>query len=349
MSDQPQQKMAGVARTAAAKLSALRALMREAKLAAYVIPTSDAHNSEYVSKRDERRTFISGFTGSAGTAVVTLNEAKLWTDGRYYLQASKELDASAGWGLMKDRLPETPTIEAWLSTQAGLSKGDAIGLDPFNLTFGAVKRMSAAFSKAGLTLQAVNPEGVNLVDRVWGSEQPPAPCSRLVAHPVQYSGVSVPDKLAQIREALRKEGCDALVVAALDEVAWAFNVRGSDVECNPVSIAYGIVTLTGATLCIDSAKLDADVSAHLAAAGVTIAPYEQVTSLVRSLPGKVWLDPASCNYALYQEALAGAAADGNSATASAASTDPSTRVLEKMSPIQLMKAVKNKTEMEGEV
>lgn len=321
---------AAVGRTAGDKLAALRALMRQAQLAAYIVPTSDAHNSEYVSERDQRRRFLSHFTGSAGTAVVTHAEAKLWTDGRYYLQATQELDAGAGWGLMKDRLPETPTIEAWLAST--LARGDAVGVDPATLTFGAVKRMSGVFDKAGLVLK---PTAGSLVDAVWGGDQPAPPAGRVVAHPTSFAGASVPDKLGRVREALAREGCAALVVSALDEVAWLFNVRGSDVECNPVAVAFGLVTADGgATLCVDAAKLDADAVAHLDAAGVAVAPYDAIAGLVGGTPGKLWLDPSSCNYAVYTAALAGGA-------------PPEARVLERMSPIQLLKAIKNPVEVQG--
>lgn len=340
------------ARSAADKLAALRALMRDARLAAYVVPTADAHNSEYVCERDQRRTFISGFTGSAGTAVVTTDHgARLWTDGRYYLQASTELDAGAGWQLMKDRLPETPTIEAWLA--ATLARGDAVGVDPFTFTYGAVKRMRPVLEAAGLALatSAVSPEAggtpaPNLVDAVWGAEQPPAPAARVWVHEDAHAGATVGDKLAAIRAALAKEGAQALVLAALDEVAWAFNIRGGDVECNPVSIAYGLVTADGgATLCIDDAKLDDAARAHLAASGVAVAPYEAAPALARALPGRVWLDPASVNYALYQQVVEGG--DAKAGAGSSAVSPPSGRVLEKMSPVQLLKAVKNPVEAAG--
>jgi Xaa-Pro aminopeptidase len=341
------------ARSAADKLAALRALMRGARLAAYVVPTADAHNSEYVSDRDQRRTFISGFTGSAGTAVVTLEHgAHLWTDGRYYLQASTELDAGAGWQLKKDRLPETPTIEAWLA--ATLARGDAVGVDPFTFTYGAVKRMRPVLEAAGLALTTSSPEAQgspapNLVDAVWGADQPPAPCSRVWVHDAAHAGATVGDKLAAIRAALAKEGAQALVLAALDEVAWAFNIRGADVECNPVAIAYGLVTADGrATLCIDTGKLDDAARAHLAAAGVDVAPYDAAPALARALPGRVWLDPSTVNYALYQQVVEGdAKAAGGGAGSAPPSSAAAARVLEKMSPVQLLKAVKNPVEAQG--
>ena len=348
-----------VARAAGERLAALRALMRAARLAAYIVPSSDAHSSEYVAERDMRRRWLSGFTGSAGTAVVTLADARTWTDGRYFLQAERELDASAGWQLMKDRLPETPTIEAWLGSV--LARGDAVGLDPYVMSYGAVKRMAGVLAKAGVALTPT-PDGGNLVDAVWGAEQPAAPCARIVTHPVSRAGASVADKLGRLREALRKEACAALVVTALDEVAWLFNIRGGDVECNPVAIAYGVVTLDSATLCVDAGKLDDHVRAHLAESGVGVAPYADAAALAAAVAGRVWLDPASCNYAVYSAVLAGGAAEpaiaaaaaaaaaaGGSAPAPAAGAgaDTGARVLERMSPLQLLKAIKNPVELQG--
>lgn len=326
--------------TAAEKLSRLRAVLAARGVSAYVVPSSDAHNSEYVADRDKRRAYISGFTGSAGTAVVTTDAAKLWTDGRYYAQAALQLDAGAGWGLMRDRLPETPSIEAWLASV--LKQGDTVGLDPFLFPLGQVRRMEATLKPHNI---AVLPLEGNLVDEVWAQDaaehpdspvahQPPAPATRVLPHPVKYAGQSHEDKLAAIRGALTKAGADALLVCALDEVCWLLNIRGSDVQCNPVTIAYAVVTKEGCTLFVDEAKVDEEVRAHLT--GVTIMPYGEAAACVRALPGRIWLDPSTTNYAMLQAALA---APGE--------VDASKRVLEQESPIPLAKSLKNAAEIEG--
>ena len=336
------------------KLSQLRTLMRAHKLAAYIVPTADAHQSEYVSARDGRRAFISDFTGSAGTAVITADAALLWTDGRYFLQAERQL--SEHWKLMKDRLPETPPVEKWLATT--LRKGDVIGIDARLFALATSTRMKGVFEKAGLLLSATT---TNLVDDVWGSDQPPAPCAPVIAHPVQYAGVSAADKLARVRAEMAKEGADSLILAACDEVCWTFNIRGGDVECNPVVLAFATITGDSATLFVEPTKVSADVARELGEAGITIRPYEEAASGVTALPGRIWLDASSCNYALYQAALApeptaNISAEIDGELPSAASNggvesgvrDASTRVLQKMNPVQLLKSVKNEREIEGE-
>lgn len=234
--------------------------MTRHNFAAYVIPSTDAHSSEYIAphgesgppyrtsmtssccyptastsfdrsispyRADARREFISGFSGSAGTAVVTAADAKLWTDGRYFLQATKQLDASAGWALMKAGLPETPSIEAWLASS--LAAGEVVGLDPTVTTLGSVKTMRATLEKKGIRLCTTLRS--NLVDEVWGAEQPPAPSAPVMVQTLRYTGSITADKVARVQAALAKEGASALVVTALDEIAWLFNIRGGDIEC----------------------------------------------------------------------------------------------------------------------
>jgi Xaa-Pro aminopeptidase len=315
------------------RLQRLRELMATSKFDAYVIPTSDAHNSEYPRARDARREFISGFTGSAGTAVVTAHDARLWTDGRYFLQAETESCVN-GWVLMRDRLPSTPSIEEWLAQT--LSRGDTVGIDPLTLPIASVRRMQARLQRAGVILSATPHD--NLIDTVWSSDRPPSPSDVAFVHPLEYSGKSLADKLTDARTALRSEGASALVVSALDEVAWLFNLRGRDVvnggACNPVVVAYGFVTETAAYICVDDSKVTPDLGRHLATGGVEVRPYAAITELIKETPGKLWLDSANCNFALQQAALA----EPDAALA---------RILDKMSPLQLAKAIKNDAEIAG--
>ena len=262
---------------AARRLAELRRLMAQCQppLAAYIVPSSDAHASEYVAEHDKRRAFLCGFTGSAGTAVVTGTEALLWTDGRYFLAAQQQL-APGLWRLMKDRLRGTPSVEDWLA--GALPRGARVGLDPRLFSVAGVRRLQARLAQAGAALDTSAARG-NLVDAVWGSEagrfeggaptapQPPPPSAPAFVHPVRFAGASLEEKLARVRAALRIEGCAALVVAALDEVAWLLNLRGADVQCCPVVAAYAFVTLDGAVLCVDARKLGAETRAHLAAGG----------------------------------------------------------------------------------
>ena len=349
--------------TAAQRLANLRALMRARGLTAYIIPSSDAHASEYVPKRDERRAYISGFTGSAGTAVVTAmpaaaaggalpkkDEALLWTDGRYFAQALSELDA-AHWVLMKDRLPDTPSVEAWLA--AALPPESVVGCDGKLMPLVTVQRLRAALEPKGIALACDDGGGSsddaaatmahgNLVDAIWaddtGALQPPAPSSPLYPLPARVASAGgASAKLARVRSALAEEGCSALVVSALDEVAWLLDVRGSDVECNPVAVAYAVVHADGrCDLFVNSAKVLDSARAHLDAAGVTLLPYEGIWAALRGVVGRVWIDAATSSQAIYSALAARSGADAGAAN-----------LLQRMSPLQLMKAIKSDREIAG--
>ena len=320
----------------AERLTALRGLLTKHALSAYVVGSADAHASEYVSARDKRREFLSGFTGSAGTAVVTPDTARLWTDGRYFQQAVLELDGS--WGLMKDRLPETPSIEGWLA--ANVTKGaGAVGLDGVYTSLATARRIATALAPVGVTVSDAG--GVNLVDAVWGGDQPAPPSAPIVPHSVALAGVSCADKLTDLGAAVTAAGASALVLTSLDEVAWVFNLRGGDVECCPVFHAWAVIHASGAgVLYVDSAKLTPAAAGSLAEAGVVVKPYGDVLADVAALPGKLWLDPSTANAALF-------AAAAGKPLAAALTGDSSSRVLEKMSPVQLKKAVKNEAELKG--
>lgn len=203
-----------------------------------MVPTSDAHESEYVADCDARRVYLSGFTGSAGTAVITADHAKLWTDGRYFAQANAELVEP--WQLVKDRLATSPTVGGWLSSEeAGLAAESSVGVDPRTVTISMAKRMQAALGASGHQLVALDS---NPVDEVWGEDRPKAPADPVRVHPDDLAGESVASKLNRLREKMRASKAVALVVTALDEVAWLLNMRGSDVECNPVFFGFVIVT-----------------------------------------------------------------------------------------------------------
>ncbi|KAI9022617.1 Creatinase/aminopeptidase [Hyaloraphidium curvatum] len=311
------------------RLEKLRALMKERQLGAYIVPTEDAHQSEYIAEIDKRRAYISGFTGSAGTAVVTPAEALLWTDGRYFLQASKELDPKL-WTLMKSGMPDVPTKEEWLA--AKVPQGSAVGIDPRLFSTAAAKALDEALTPKGIRLDAL-PD--NLVDAVWAS-QPPRPDNPVSVLEVRYAGKSAEDKLAAVREEMAKKGCGALVLSALDEIAWLYNLRGSDIAYNPVFFAYSVVKGQGQLLYMDESKLGA-AAAHLPP-GTEIRPYEAIYEELPAIAGtldaskeKIWLDSRS-----------------NLALLNCVRSLPSPpRIEDGKNPVLLAKAVKNSAEIAG--
>ncbi|OZJ03546.1 hypothetical protein BZG36_04169 [Bifiguratus adelaidae] len=218
-----------------AQLASLRELLKANNLSAFFIPTEDAHQSEYIADCDKRREFISGFTGSAGSAVVSMTEAALFTDGRYFLQASQQLDQN--WLLMKQ------------AEASGLKKT----------------------LPQGSSLVPVE----NLVDQVWGSKRPARPTNPVTIQETKYAGKSHTEKLSDLRNSLQEKGVYGTVVSALDEIAWLFNLRGSDIECNPVFFSYALVTKDTTTLYVDEAKLSPAVKQHLGSE-IAVKPYEQV-------------------------------------------------------------------------
>ena len=289
--------------------------------------------SEYVAPCDMRRPFISGFTGSAGTAVVTETDALLWTDGRYYAQAAKELPSD--WVLMKDRLPDTPSVGQWLAST--LPREARVGIDPTTFPIASAKRLRDELAAKGIELIPL--EGENLVDRVWGDEKPARPAEPVFLHPTERAGQSVAEKVATLRDEMENVGATVLVVAALDEVMWLLNIRGGDIPHNPVAFSYATVTRDSVELFIDAAKVSDDIRSALETDGVRIHPYDAILSHLRELSEqlsespdephrRVWMDPQSCNFALAQAV-------------------PEHILLEKTSPIPLAKALKNDAELRG--
>ena len=202
---------------------------------AYIVPSNDAHGSEYIASCDARRAFVSGFDGSAGTAVITLKEAALWTDGRYFLQAEKQLDNN--WILMKDAIPGTPTQGEWLSKK--LPSGSRVGVDPFVISNENWKLLATQLESAGHTLVPISD---NLVDKVWDN-RPAPPTKPIDALDIRFAGKSWREKVSEVRQEIKNKECFALVVTALDEIAWLFNLRGSDIDYNPVFFGYSVITL----------------------------------------------------------------------------------------------------------
>ncbi|CAA7404257.1 unnamed protein product [Spirodela intermedia] len=339
-------------------LDALRSLLasHSPPLRALVVPSEDNHQSEYVSARDQRRAFVSGFTGSAGLALITLDEALLWTDGRYFLQATQQL--SDRWKLM--RIGEDPTVESWISDN--LPHDAAIGVNPWCISVDTARRWETAFSKKNQNLvQLAN----DLVDEVW-KDRPAEEILPVSIQQLEFSGLSVSEKLKDLRGKLTQEKAYGIVITALDEVAWLCNIRGNDVAYCPVVHAYAIITVESAFLYVDKRKLSTEVIHHLTENGILIREYSQVISDVSLLAsgqllqdskyesnttggneqgnvdttsqignedekGKhliTWIDPSSCCFVLYSKL-------------------PSGKVLLQPSPLALAKALKNHVELDG--
>ena len=305
------------------RLVALRSAMAAAGVEAFVVPSNDPHLSEYTHPLYERRAFISGFTGSAGTVMVTADEALLWTDGRYFLQAEQELGDE--WTLMRSGQPDVPTLNAWAAKHC--PDGCRVGIDPYVHSVDEATSLATALDGASRELSLVPLFGErNLVDVVWDQAEqlglpprpsPPSGKARVLADAV--AGTSCAAKLASIGKEAREHGAGAYLVGALDEVAWLLNVRGADVPMCPVLQAYVLVNCPSsgeggedsgdapvtATIFVDGSKLPAEVSEALSGAGVAIAPYESVEAAVRSAVDagtKILLDPKGLNYALRQAA-----------------------------------------------
>ncbi|KAL4428500.1 hypothetical protein ABPG75_002589 [Micractinium tetrahymenae] len=349
-----------------ARLAAFRQALAQADggkgVQAFIVPSEDPHMSEYPPECDARRAFISGFDGSAGTAVVTTDVAALWTDGRYFLQAEAQLGPE--WTLMRHGTPGCPEVQDWLADT--LPEGARVGIDPFVHTIEAAEKLRKRLKAAGKSLV---PLEVNPVDGVWEG-RPAAPEAPLRVHSLEWAGQTVADKLASLRPQLAEAGAGALLVTMLDEVAWLFNLRGGDVPYNPVFISYGVVTAEGAALYVDAGKVTPEVAAHLQEAGVEVKPYASLMSDVKAMAAAgttLWMDPARVSYAIKQAALAAAAeaaagsgsrkrargengalaAAGDAGSGSEAEGQPAKVILEKPSPVTLAKSVKNPAELAG--
>ncbi|XP_034235011.1 xaa-Pro aminopeptidase 1-like isoform X2 [Thrips palmi] len=311
-------------------LEKLRALMKNNKyvqepIHAYIIPSEDRHQSEYIAECDRRRAFITGFTGSSGTAVVTDKDACLWTDGRYYLQASQEMDKN--WTLMKLNDPGTPTESVWLSKV--LPVGSRVGVDPQLMSYDSWHPMQTQLEASGMSLVPVH---ANLIDAIW-EDRPAPPCNVIQPHPLKYSGKTCKSKVQEVRLDMVEKGASLLVVTALDEIAWLLNLRGSDINYNPVFFSYVIVSPTAVHFFVEESKVTGAVRDHFLQEdlAVTFHPYDKVYSfLTEQIPiqeGKIWLSYLS-SYGLI-------------------AAIPERKRVTDISPIAVMKAVKNPTEVAG--
>lgn len=307
----------------AQRVAALRQVMREEHLSAVIIPSTDPHNGEYIPARWESRKWISGFDGSAGTAVVTLNSAALWTDSRYFLAAEEQLQGTE-YVLMKERMSGTPTIPQWLGRELADEKSPEVALDGMCNSAATVEALvSELRAEGGITLRT----NFDPMQRIW-HDRPSIPDAPVFIHPMEYAGESAADKLTRIRRALRTVHADGMLVSALDDIAWTLNLRGTDVHCNPVFVSYLLISPTSATLYINKEKLTAEVSAYLMAQGVATDDYANVArGLSNYLEYNILLDPDETSYTLTKAVRR--------------------KIVSHASPIPTLKAVKNGVEMQG--
>lgn len=304
------------------RVEALRSWMKQRGLAAFVVPSTDAHASEYVPAHWASRAWITGFDGSAGTAVVTLDAAALWTDSRYFLAAAEQLEGTP-FQLMKERVAGTPTIAQWLLQT--LPPASRVGLDGWVNTGAEVSALADELAVDGMSLCVDEDPFAAL----W-TDRPALPLSPVEVQPIEYAGEEIEAKVARLRTALSEAGADAMVVTALDEVAWLTNLRGTDVHCNPVFVAYAIVLPDTLHLFLNFDKLTEEVKSYLAARRVSLHDYNDLLPFLASLPACRLLLPPSANARL-------------GAAARLAGFD----IVEAASPIASMKAVKNEAEVAG--
>ena len=319
--------------TISEKIGALRELMRREGLGAFIFPSTDPHNSEYVADHWKGREWISGFNGSAGTAVVTMTSAALWTDSRYFIAAAEQLKGTE-FVLMKERIAGTPTIPEWIGTQLSAlnaqrstliaHRSTEVGIDGSVMTAAAVEQLVAELrSEGGLTLRT----NIDPLRTIW-TDRPPLPTAPIEIQPMQYAGKSARDKIAEIRNALRKEHADGMLVAALDDIAWTLNLRGSDVHCNPVFVSYLLIDSKKATLFVDKRKVTPAVADYLSNEGVSVADYDKVGQGLKDyFEYNILISPDEVNYTLYNKV--------------------EREIVCRPSPIPYLKAVKNEAEIEG--
>ena len=303
-------------------LEQLREKMRERGIDVYVVPTSDYHESEYVSEHFACRRYITGFTGSAGTAVVTMEEAGLWTDGRYFVQAAKQLEGS-GVTLRKMGVEGVPTILEYL--RQAMPEGGTLGFDGRVINELLGEEMEAAVAARHAKIAY----GEDLVGMIW-ADRPALSREPVWILDEKYCGKSAAEKIADLRAAMREAGADVHVLTALDDIVWLLNIRGNDVPCNPVVLSYLAVTETEVLLFIQEEALDDSARSYLESLGVAVKPYDSIYDYVKTLAGQaVMVEKSRVNYALCHN------------------LDASCRVIDRMNPTALAKAVKNPVEMEN--
>ena len=302
------------------RIFALREYMRANGLSAYIVPSSDPHSSEYVADCWKSREWITGFDGSAGTAVIMLDDAALWTDSRYWLAADEVLQGT-GVVLMKDGAEGTPSLVNWIT--AKLSAGDVVAVDGKVCSVVEVEAWQEAFASKGIAVNSSR----DAFEQLW-SDRPAVPMSIAEIMPLERVGLSAREKVTMLQQQLAEAGADAMAVTMLDEIAWLTNLRGTDVEYNPVLVSYMLVSVEGATLFVDPAKVTDGVKEYLAGEGIALGDYDEFFAALSAYNGCLLLNPAKCCYAVLEAAK-------------------ECEILRAPSPVAAMKAVKNSAEIAG--
>ena len=303
------------------RIEALREVMKREHIAAFIFPSTDPHQGEYVPDHWKGREFISGFNGSAGTAVVTLSSAALWTDSRYFIAAEDQLKGTE-YQLMKLKVAGTPTIAEWIAGECGAGAEVAVDGTVNSVCF--VKELIADLRRqGGITLRT----NLDPLNQIW-KDRPAIPENTVEIYPLKYAGESCREKISRIRKALRDVHADGMLMSALDDIAWTLNLRGTDVHCNPVFVSYLLISSNNVTLYINKVKLTPQVEAYLDSEGIAVAPYEDVAKGLKDyFEYNILLDPNEVNYTLYKQVTR--------------------EIVEAESPVKRMKTVKTPTEIAG--
>ena len=303
------------------RVEALRKLMAEKGIDAYVVPTADFHQSEYVGEHFKARQFITGFTGSYGTAVITRDDAGLWTDGRYFFQATNEM-AGSGIRLMKMFVGDTPSVTEFLAD--AVPEGGTVGFDGRVLAMGEGQEFEEVLSAKNIKIDYSE----DLIDQIW-EDRPPLSEKPAFFLEEKYSGESTESKLKRVREKMKESGADVHIIASLDDTCWLLNVRGDDIDFFPLMLSYSIVTMESMELYVDERKLDDQIRAELAKNNVHIHPYNDIYEDIKKLDTSLtaMIDPMKMNYALYKNIPC--------------------KIVEAANPTILMKAMKNPVELEN--
>lgn len=306
------------------RLASLREVMKREHLAAFIFPSTDAHQSEYVADHWLGRAWISGFNGSAGTAVVTMTSAALWTDSRYFLAAEEQLHGTE-FQLMKLRIPGTPSIAEWLGKELADVASPEVGLDGWVNSYAATSSLISDLRKAGGITVRTN---LDPLAEIW-KDRPSIPENPVEIQPLEYAGEDATSKIQRIRKALRTYHADGILVSALDDIAWTLNLRGTDVHCNPVFVGYLLIASDKVSLFVDEAKVSAEVRAYLEAHGVSLYNYNKVEDGLKEYSEyNILLDANETSYYLWK-------------------TVKCQEIVAKTSPIPAMKAVKSEAEIAG--
>lgn len=306
------------------KLALLRDELRREHLGAFIFPTTDPHNSEFTADHWKGREWISGFNGSAGTAVVTLHSAALWTDSRYFIAAAEQLKGTE-FLLMKLKMEGTPAIDEWLGKELADVDDKDVGIDGMCSTANTIEELVSSLRRqGGITLRT----NLDILQRIW-TGRPSIPMAPIVPQPLEYTGEDTSSKLTRIRKALRQQHADGMLMASLDDIAWTLNLRGADVHCNPVFVSYLLITTQTVTLFVQEEKLSPEALSQLSHFGVATAPYPAVKDALARYPEyNILADPDEVSYTLMQAIHA-------------------QQIVKESSPVPALKAIKTEAEQQG--